>query len=1009
VSILGDNVNGGTGGNQNGTDGGWQQVPDNQNNQGNKPQDNQNQGYKINVTPNNPFKAPEPVPSPPPIAKKQKQKIPLKYLAIAIAIIFIAVIAIVSLHKPTQVQTTITTSIKAQVYTISACGAINSPGNYYINSNIKSNITYGSCLSINSSNVNLVCNGKSITGSGPYSNKTPYTYAVYASGRNNVSISGCVLSDFSYAIAAENSTDIKISNDKLYNNTMSGIYFSNTSSSLVANNKVSGSSSPQGAIFIGNASYNNKIINNSLISNGNSGINLYSSGENISYNYINDTPNSFSCHGLSGLVNSSEAIGNKCTVNYGCNFISCNVINYPINISQIKLGSVFNGCGVINAPGNYYMSNSINGALYLKSVGAVASEPYSSCIKIQAPDVHLSCESNNITNVSFGYAISAASEPGLEISYCNIRSSNGGILLQNINNANVSYINISSTGTGIKLSSSNKNTLSNIKAKGGKIGVYVASSTLNTFNGFTLSRNNYGMYINNSIGNVYSNGAALNNSRMDIYATNNSIKSGYSLMSDTDCGLTDAQWTTCTNIVKPSLKSYPINACGFISYSGNYSLSKGILATSTNCIDITASNVRLSCNNNKISAQNQGSGTAIFASGVSNVTISNCSISGSKYGYYLKNVSNSSISDSSLSQDSFGIYLYNSIGVVIHNVSGSGASVAGILFNSSKNNILTSSTFSSSKYGIMLYNSTDDNILGNNGTGDAIGLYVNTNSTKNTIAHNSFTGSSSYDYACSGGSSSVSSEYGGINYGVKASNCRWLSAVAPNSGPISCNAYFSSSSYNIGTDGYYGLGALCNGVYANSTTINCNYNTITATNGGTFAEFKGVKGGVIEDCVLRGFNKAIIIKNSSVKALNDVIYVNSTNSSSISSDFGIGIYSSKNFEISNVTVISNSTGIVADNSLQGLISDDNVSALQDGILISNTTTTNFRDNIVTSPGVAISLINSTTNSFSGNHFSGALGGALCKGTSEENTSNLNAGSNYCSINVNCAWLSGSSC
>ena len=40
------------------------------------------------------------------------------------------------------------------------------------------------------------------------------------------------------------------------------------------------------------------------------------------------------------------------------------------------------------------------------------------------------------------------------------------------------------------------------------------------------------------------------------------------------------------------------------------------------------------------------------------------------------------------------------------------------------------------------------------------------------------------------------------------------------------------------------LERLGNGVYSNSTTINCNYNTITATHGGSFAEFDNVKGGV---------------------------------------------------------------------------------------------------------------------------------------------------------------------
>jgi parallel beta-helix repeat protein len=1000
VSILGNNADGSAGVNPDNQNGGWQEVPN-----------TQNQGYKIDVTPNNPFKAPEQAPQAPAPAvarKKQKTKFPIKYLAIAIAVIFIAVIVLATLHKPTAV-TTITTSIKSSVYTLSACGVVSAPGSYYINSDIKTNITDGSCIAINSSDVNLVCNGKSITGSGPYSNKTPYTYAISVDGRKNVFINGCTLSDFSYAITADNSTGIKISNNNVYNNTMSGIYFSNTSLSSISNNKVSGSSGPQGAIFIGNNSFGNKIINNSVVSNGAVGISVYSSGEGIYNNYINATPTSFACSGLSGLINASAASGNRCDINSGCNFLSCNAINYPINVSQIHLSNVLDSCGVIDAPGNYHVSQSINAGLYLKAKGALSSEPGTSCIKIQAPDVHLDCGGNNITNVSFGYAISSVSEQGLEISHCGIYSSKGGILLENITGANVSYINISSVGTGIKLSNSNKNILSNVDATGSKIGIYINSSTLDTFDYFGLSGNGYGIYINNSIGDVYSNGYAQDNSRMDIYATNNSIQSGYSLMSNTRCGLTDAQWTTCTDVTKPQLKYYTVNSCIYIRYAGNYSLSQSILATSPKCIDIAVSNVRLSCSSNRISAQNKGSGIAIFANGVSNVTINNCSVDGSKYGYYLRNVSNSTISYGSASQNVFGVYLNGSKGITISNFAESDASGAGIVLNSSKNNNIVAGTFSSGAYGMSLYNSTNNIILGNGGSGDAVGMHINTNSTNNTIVRNNFTGSSSYDYLCSGAASGVSSEYGGINYGQKTSNCRWLSAISPNAAPIACNAYFSSSSYSIGSDGYYSLGALCNGIYANSTTINCNYNTITATNGGTFAEFSGVKGGLIEDCILRGFSKAIIIKNSSVKALNDVIYVNATGSSSSIKNFGVGVYSSKNFQINNITVISNSTGILIENSLDGVISNANVTARQISYYVSNTVGTTFKNNIAVSPGIGISMQNSTTNSFSNNHFNGTIGGALCQGTSTNSSSNLNSGSNYCSINVNCPWFGGSNC
>ncbi|MEM0154265.1 MAG: NosD domain-containing protein [Methanothrix sp.] len=981
-----------------GIPGGWNEV-----------KGTESKGYKVDVTPSNPFEQQKPLASVPLAKKPNKKKFPLKYLLIAIVIIFIALIAVISLHKSPPTTTVYTTSIRPDVYTISACGVLNKPGSYYLNSDISGNITSGACLYANSSNVAIICNGKSITGSGPYSNKTPYTYAVYASGKNNVTVSGCTLSDFSYGVAAVNSTKVNVIGNKVYNDTMSGIYFSNTSSSTVSGNKVSGTASAQGAIYLGYGSTGNKVSNNTVLSNGNVGINIYSSSEDVYDNLVNSTPNSFVCHGLSGLINASSATGNKCTVNMGCDFLSCTETNYPINISQISLGSVINSCGTINAPGNYHVAQNINANAYSKAVGFINASAEVPCITINAPDVHLDCESNNITNVTSGYAIYASSEPGLVIDYCSIGSSKGGIMLRNMSGITVSNIRISNTSTGLMLIYLNSSKLSNITANGGSIGLYLKSSTLDTFSSFRFTGNSYGIYVNDSIGNVYNNGVLTNNSRIDLYATNNSIKSGYSLMSNTQCGLTDAEWTTCTNVQKPQLKFYPINSCGTISYEGNYSLSQSILSSSTNCITIKSSNVKLSCGQYKISSQTRGSGTGIYAASVKNVTIIGCGATGFKYGYYLNNVTNSSITKGYSSGDTFGVYMKASKGIKINNISESSVANSGLFMNSSKFDTINGSSFNSGAYGIYLYNSTSSVITGNNGTEDGTGIYINTNSTNNTIAYNKFSGSSNYDYACSGNASGIASEQGGINYGQKISNCMWLSGISQNSAPIACNSFFSPSSYNIGTDGYYGIGALCNGVYSNSTTINCNYNTITATHGGTFAEFDNVKGGVIENCMLRGFTTPIIIKNSSVKVLNDKIYINSTNANNPVKYFGIGVYSSHGFTISNVTVISNATGVLIENSALGTVSSINSTARQIGYYVVNTTGTLFNHDVSSSPGIGLSISNSTSNIFSGDSFNGSVAGALCVGTSESNSSNVDSGANYCSINSGCSWLKGSNC
>ncbi len=980
---------------------GWNEVPNGTPGTG--------QGsYKVDVTPQSPFGQQKPIQAPKIATNKGQAKLPIKYLLIAILVVFIAVVALVSLHKPAQTTTIVTTSIKPNVYTFSACGAINSPGSYYVNSNIRTNVTSGPCISIDSNDVSLVCNGKSVTGSGPYSDAVPYSYAIYLDGKSNVSISGCELSDFSYGVMAINSTSLNIENNNIYNNTMSGIYFSGTTDSYVSSNKVMGSSSGQGAIHIGSGSTADRLSNNTVLSNGEVGITLNASAETVDNNYVNSTPTSFLCKGSTGLINSSSALSNKCTVNNGCNFLSCSVTNYPVNISQISLGHVFDSCGVISVPGNYHVSQSINANIYYKAVGAV-NETSTPCISIDASDVHLDCDGVNITNVSDSYAIYANSESGLVIDNCNVYSSRYGIMLYNVSGANVSNVNIYSTNAGVTLLDSKGNILSKIKERNGKVGMFINSSTLNTLTQFSISNNSYGLYIDNSVGNVYSNGTVIGNSRMDIYASNNSAESGYSLMANTNCGLTNADWTTCSNVEKPQLKYYPINSCMTIGYSGNYSLSSNLLMTSSPCLRITANNVSLSCNGHRISAATNGKGTGIYANNVDNVSISGCSINNAEYGYYISNSSDSSILGGNSTGNSFGIYIYESNSIRINGTSQASVGNVGLYLNNSYRNIVTYSNFNSGEYGIYSKNSKDNVLQNNNGTSNGIGMYFDTSSTNNTVSKNDFSGSSKYDYSCSGSSSGIDSEIGGLNYGQKVSNCEWASGVSVNSGPIACDAFFSPSTYYVGADSYYGLGATCEGVYSNSTTINCGYNVITATNGGTFAIFKNVKNGVIKDCILRGFSTPIVIDNSSVKAYNNIIYVNASNPATEVSDYGIGVFSSQGFSLSNDTIINtNSSGAVIENSVGGSVSTMNVSAPL-GYYIKNTSSTYFNSNYANTIGVGIAVVNSTQNSFVKNSFSGAIAGALCSGSSKDNSSNTNLGSNYCSINSGCAWFGSDSC
>lgn len=1004
-------------GNPQGQDnGGWHEVPsgNGSSNQDVPPQNPVNpgiynpQGYKVDVTPNNPLQPGSPVN----LAKKRKQsesKGLLKYAIIGIIIVFIAVVAFATLHKPAPVSTTVTTSIKANVYSFDSCQVFSKPGSYYLSSDIATKMSSGSCISINASNVALVCNGKSITGDGPFINSTPYTYGISVNNNTNVSISGCSVSDFSYGIASFNSSGVKIASGSIFNNTMSDIYLANTSVSSITQNKLSGASSAQGALYVGANSYSNKIINNSISSNSRAGINIYATNQSIYDNNISSTPVSFACYGASGLLPASKASLNKCSVNYGCSFLSCNVINTAVNISQISLGHVINGCGVISSPGNYHIADSINVQDFISSVSAVnASGDESGCIKIESPEVHLDCNSNNISNSYYGPAISANGIDNISISYCNIKNSKYGIMLENVNDSLISNITIRNASEGIALYNSSSNKINNVSSLFGGRGLYIYSSTLDSLTSFNLSNDSYGIYLSGSIGNVFNKGLAQNNEVMDVYATNNSRNASYNFMASTSCGLTDAAWATCINHIQPSLKFYPVSGCTSIKHSGNYTLQSNIAATEPECITISASNVTFSCNNHTIDVSAFPNSYGIYANREKNITINNCGVNKAKYGIYLSNDSFARISGGTFKHDFASLYASN---VSFSKINGTTSynSSYGMILNNSHLDMLENNTI---KYGtgIMLQNSTTTAILNNTGVSGTYGLSLNGSSQNNTISDNIFTSNSKYDYICSQQTSGISAEDGGVNYGSKESDCNWLAAIPQGAPPLECDAFFHPSSYSLSSDAAYGIGQTCNGVYANDTVLNCNYHTIIATNGGTFATFTNVKNAEIEDCYLKGFTNPIIARNSSVKMLNDVLYVNATENSAYNpysplQPYGIVLSGSSGFDVKNVTVISMSSGIGLFNSKDGKLNSNNVTANIVSYYISNVTGTQINNNIAGSAStIGISINNSTQNTFGDNNFAGQIEGAVCSGSSRSNSTDINSGGNVCSLNNGCLWL-----
>src|SRR5580692_446969 len=130
----------------------------------------------------------------------------------------IAIIAVVGLGisylknvitKPTT-TVSITTTVQSALNLINNCEIINTPGKYFLANNFKANISSGACINVTSDNVAVICDSNKITGSGPFEDVPPFSDGIAITGDRNVSVSGCKISNFSYALYSVSSYGLNI-------------------------------------------------------------------------------------------------------------------------------------------------------------------------------------------------------------------------------------------------------------------------------------------------------------------------------------------------------------------------------------------------------------------------------------------------------------------------------------------------------------------------------------------------------------------------------------------------------------------------------------------------------------------------------------------------------------------------------------------------------------------------------------------------------------------------------
>ncbi|MDE1869205.1 MAG: right-handed parallel beta-helix repeat-containing protein [Candidatus Micrarchaeota archaeon] len=938
-----------------------------------------------------------------------------KIIIIAGIIIVIAVVAGFSFFgkggQQTQISST-TTIAQTNFAQISNCGTISSPGRYYLAGNIKTGISSGACINITTNNVALVCNQDKIIGSGPFVGVPPFTYGVKVSGQTNVTISTCPILNFSYGVYSISSSNLSIANDNVSLNYISDIYLNNTRSSKISNNYVSKASGTQGAIFVTNNSVGNRIMNNTVQYNRYNGINVNASYNLYSDNFVNGTPTSFYCSVPNSFPGSSSAAGNICYNSTGCGFLNCRSNNIPANISKLRLSSQISTCGAIIRPGSYSLTSSISMSKYSNTSNQQTLKYNVTCIAVRASNVTLNCMNYAITNASF--AISAIGRNNVTINNCRVNNANTAIMVKGSTQVKVANATLQNSTYGLLLNSSNVNFANNLQSYNNKYGIYLRNSSSDTFNRFNSSKNQYGIFVNKSLGEVFNTGTAVNNSATDVYATADSAGNSYSIMQSTTCGVTNAAWATCALHSQVTSQFYPVYACGPLNKAGAYQLNSSIVNASSNCIDIRASNITLNCQGHYIVAAGTSTqGAGFYLNGVSNVTITNCGVTGFGSSFNASNGARITFQNDNASSFHYGFKLSSLTNSVLITGTVTNTWNASIYSNNVMDSQILNNNVSQSNgknVGYIFINSSNNNIENNKDTTDYAGVSFVGASTNNTVSNNIMYSSQTYDYQCGPGTNGLNSENGGVNYGSNKNGCLWL-AVIPNGAlvpPLQCQSSFSPNYINLVSDAVYGFGNRCFSIYNGSTTINCQGHTVISNSGGTFAYVLNASQVTIENCALKGFNYPIVAVNAGVSVLNNTISDTNATTTAISimnSGGQGGTYSSK-ITLNNVTAVNTGIGIL--NSTNGALKNNMVNGASTAYKLSNVTSFAITGNrAAKSTAIGLYMTKSTLNQFQNNNFTTSYIGMECLSTSTPSGSNYDQGGNICGSSSSCAWVSSS--
>ncbi len=413
-----------------------------------------------------------------------------------------------------------------------------------------------------------------------------------------------------------------------------------------------------------------------------------------------------------------------------------------------------------------------------------------------------------------------------------------------------------------------------------------------------------------------------------------------------------------------------ISTCYFnISFPGEYTLNQTINSTQESCINITTSNVSLDCKGFWMNGSVNNTGIFVNAS---NITISNCNITGFKKSIGVYNSANITVINATLEGNnlafggsSYGVYFSGvSYGTVL-NSTARNYSMSGIYFNTTSRSNITNCTsysnmefFSSYDSGITLEVSSNNTLANNTVYRNHIGIYFLARSHENTIIDNKL------DY---NGYYGIAIQYSNNNKIINntASNQTRDPSTYLNYGIYVANSNYTNLTANTARNNDYGMYI---STYATGSVIRNNilaYNNRTTSSLGLYIYLSN-SSNVTNNTIFNN-TYGLILSSSS----NNLVINNTVNNNTFT---GITLQSSSDYNslIDNTVANHSIRGIYLSSSDNNNISSNILANNTLGLYIDSSDDNWFQDNVINSKNMSVTFIGASANHFYNNTLLGSL-------------------------------------